>query len=118
MKSLQTTVFQCEDSIEGILTGVYDAYASRLGHENCRLSVGSGDYELFCVYRKVKPSMEKTEKVMRTLKREFGEENFLRICYAMASFEEDKAEAVYKSIVVGLQKKLGISVTGSNDAVR
>ena len=110
MKNMQTTVFQCEDSIEGILTGVYDAYASKLGHENCRLSVGEENYELFCVYRKVIPSAEKCEKVIRTLRREFGEENFHRFCYAMASYEKDKAEAVYKTIVVGLQEKLGYRV--------
>jgi len=107
MKKMQITVFQCEDSIEGILTGVYDAYASKLGHDMCRLAVGEIDYELFCTYRKVTPSEEKTQKVIRTLKREFGEENFQRFCYAMASYETDKAETVYKSIVVGLQKKLG-----------
>ena len=27
-------VFVCEDSPEGIFTGVYDAWNSRLGHEN------------------------------------------------------------------------------------
>ena len=33
-------VFICEDSLEGILTGVYDACASRLGHRNIRLATG------------------------------------------------------------------------------
>ena len=32
-------VFVCEDSPEGIFTGVYDAWNSRLGHENVRLEV-------------------------------------------------------------------------------
>lgn len=107
---MQTTVFCCEDSIEGILTGVYDAYASRLGHENCKLSIDETEYELFCSYRKVIPSADKTAKVIRTLKKEFGEDNFQRICYGMASCEKDKANAVYKTIVVGLKKKLGYRV--------
>ena len=28
-----TTIFVCEDSLDGILTGVYEAWDSRLGHE-------------------------------------------------------------------------------------
>lgn len=107
---MQTTVFQCEDSIEGILTGVYDAYASRLGHHNCKLSVGETEYELFCTYRKVISSEEKTEKVIRTLRKEFGEENYMRLCYVIASHEKDKAETLYKTIVVGLQEKLGYRI--------
>ena len=30
------TVFVCEDSLDGILTGVYDAWDSRLGHSGVR----------------------------------------------------------------------------------
>lgn len=41
-------VFICEDSLEGIFTGVYDACASRLGHRNIRLATGEPEnYELF-----------------------------------------------------------------------
>ena len=44
-------VFICEDHLEGILTGVYDACASRLGHRNIRLMTGEPDnFELFSEY--------------------------------------------------------------------
>ena len=33
------TIFQCRDSLEGILCGVYDAWMSRLGHENAALPI-------------------------------------------------------------------------------
>ena len=47
-------VFVCEDSPEGIFTGVYDAWNSRLGHENVRLEVqGEYNYSLFSEYREV-----------------------------------------------------------------
>ena len=40
-------VFICEDSLEGIFTGVYDACASRLGHRNIRLATGEPEnYEI------------------------------------------------------------------------
>ena len=37
---LMIRVFQCEDSLTGILTGVYDGWASRLGHSHVRLAMG------------------------------------------------------------------------------
>ena len=45
---MNQVIFQCEDSTEGIFTGVYDAWASRLGHGNVKLEAGTGhEMELF-----------------------------------------------------------------------
>ena len=53
-------VFQCEDTLTGILTGVYDAWDSRLGHENVRLQSGDQEnLELFCEYEEVEPDLVK-----------------------------------------------------------
>ena len=42
------TIFVCEDSLDGILTGVYDAWDSRLGHRRVKLKTAGVDtYELF-----------------------------------------------------------------------
>ncbi len=50
--SMEVTVFLCEDSQEGILTGVYDAWEEAVksgrGHENCRLATCESQQELFC----------------------------------------------------------------------
>lgn len=51
--------------------------------------------------------MEKAGKVIRTLRKRLGEEVYECLCYAMASHEADKAEAVYKTIVAGLSMKQG-----------
>ena len=32
-------VYQCSDSFDGILCGVYDAWMSRLGHDHVRLAL-------------------------------------------------------------------------------
>ena len=56
-------VFVCEDSPEGIFTGVYDAWNSRLGHENVRLEVqGEYNYSLFSEYREVAVDRLKAQK--------------------------------------------------------
>lgn len=117
---MEIVVFVCENSIEGILTGVYDAWvealSSGLGHSHCRLAVSAGqsqdgyNLELFCTYRKTEADPEKAGKVIRTLRRRLGEEAYAWLCYAMASHEADKAEAVYKTIVAGLSMEQGFRV--------
>lgn len=111
---METVVFICEDNIEGILTGVYDAWEeallSGLGHGHCKLAVSVEQPELFCVYRETAAERKKAEKVIRTLRRRLGEEAYECLCYAMASHEPDKAEAVYKTIVAGLSMKQGYRV--------
>ena len=58
----------CEDSIEGIFTGIYDAYALREGHEHIHIQVGEVDnYRLFADYLYIQPDPVKTDKVAGTL---------------------------------------------------
>ena len=61
------TVFECEDSSDGIFTGIYDAWDSRLGHANVRLQLqGMHTLELFTQYRQVVPDAGKAETVSYT----------------------------------------------------
>ena len=62
-------LFICEDSIDGIFTGVYDAWASRLGHSNVGLRVqGQMNLELFAEYQEVQTDPAKAEKVARSIR--------------------------------------------------
>lgn len=98
-----TTVFVCEDSLDGILTGVYEAWDSRLGHGNVKLQTeGMDTMELFCEYQTVRTDLEKAEKVLRTVKRRMGEKAREAVCYASACPDFGKADAIYRLIVLGL----------------
>ena len=111
----------CEDSLEGIFTGVYDAYLLKYPHGLIHLCLGEDEnYRLFAVYRRCTADDEKAAKVARTVVCKFGEEAYLALCRAMASAAPDKAEVVYKTIVVGLSMKNGREVMGNlaNDYVR
>lgn len=110
-------VFQCEDSIDGILTGVYDAWASHYGHKNIQLTANrSGDILLFMEYIIVKADFEKSQKVARTLIRRLGMEFYETICKcAMADgncrkLSMDKANAIYQTIVMALALPEGAKV--------
>lgn len=102
-------VFICEDSLEGILTGVYDACSSKLGHRNIRLLTGEPEnYELFSEYIRVTPSEEKTQKVIQTITSKFGMQFYESIYQAAMSGEVrsakkmDKADAIYETILLAL----------------
>lgn len=109
-------VFQCEDSLTGILTGVYDAWDSRLGHGNVRLQTACDEnMELFCEYVQVEPDVEKAGKVIRTIWNRLGEAAYDMIAYASAYPDGKKADAIYRMIVLGLHlpdgKKIGGMLT-------
>lgn len=102
-------VFQCEDSIDGIFTGIYDAWASRYGHKNIQLSTDkSGEFMLFMEYVTVIPDFDKSRKVSRTLISRLGTDFYETVCKcAMADqscrkLSMDKANAIYQAIVMAL----------------
>lgn len=103
----RTQVFVCEDTQEGIFTGIYEAYEKKCDPECTVIRAGEGgDLCLFSDYRTVKPDAGKAEKVARTLRRRFGEQCFEQLCLALASFQEDKAQAVYRTVAEGLSGRV------------
>ncbi len=100
---MEETILKCEDSIEGILTGVYEAYLLRKDHETIHLQTADIDnYRLFSVYQTVETDEGKSSKVLRTIYKKFGEDACQQLCQAMVSYDPAKADAVYHTIVTGL----------------
>lgn len=55
-------VFTCKDRFDDMMTCIYEAWASHLGHNNIKLRTEPlGTMELFCEYRHVEADKEKTE---------------------------------------------------------
>ncbi len=99
-------VYRCEDSIESIFTAVYQAYEEKRDHEDTMLSLTDTPF-LFAEDIWVQPDVAKACKVMRTLQQRFGEVNYFSLCLALSSYDDEKAQAVYRTIVLGLQMKCG-----------
>ncbi len=100
----------CEDSLEGIFTGIYEAYALREGHRHIHIQTEQQDPRLFAVCLPVQTDKTKAMKVARTIHGRLGQEAYLDICRAIASEDEEKGEAVYKTAVCGLAMKNGRQV--------
>ena len=99
-------VFTCEDTPNGILTGVYDAWEMKIvlhcAHNDLQLLCNPSDnYALFCEYHTVAPSEEKARKVASTLQRKLGQDFYETILTAILTIDLspkkklDKADAVY-----------------------
>ena len=96
-------VYICEDSLEGVFTGIYRAYEEKRDHGDKYFSL-TDEPMLFAEYVEVEPDRQRTLKVINTLQRRFGEEDYLSLCKALASEDPGKAQAVYRTVVDGLER--------------
>jgi probable DNA metabolism protein len=99
-------VYQCEDSLEGIFTAIYNTYEDKSSRQDTRISLTEELY-LFGEYVPVTVDVTKAVKVMNTLHRRFGEEDYMKVCLALASQDEQKAQAIYQTIALGLSSRCG-----------
>ena len=117
-------IFICEDSPNGILTGVYDAWSAKIkfacSHSDLYLvSAVPDNYELFCEYHTITPSAEKAGKVSSTLCKKLGQDFYNTILSAILAIESsskkkmDKANAVYQTIVAALHSANGAHILES-----
>lgn len=101
---MEKKVLICEDSLEGVFTAIYEAYARKYCHSDTQIRTQESDnLELFTIYEHIESDVYKAKKVIRTIIREFGEEGYLSFCKALATEDEEKANAVYHALVLGLQ---------------
>jgi probable DNA metabolism protein len=104
--SMNKRIFICEDSIEGIFTGVYNAWESKYPKEYVNLTTNREcNFELFSDYTNVESDYEKANKVARTLQNRFGDEVYSSIYQAGCSCADDKADVIFRTINIGLQSK-------------
>ncbi|MCL2718690.1 MAG: TIGR03915 family putative DNA repair protein [Lachnospiraceae bacterium] len=104
----------CEDSLEGIFTGIYEAYVTKRPHDEVHIQVGEEEnLRLFAEYRNITPDPAKAVKVARTIGQKFGGEAYMSICRALAAEDNSKGEAIYKMIAGGLSMKNPNDIMGN-----
>ena len=96
------TVYICEDSLEGILCGVYDAWMSKKGHKNVRLQMnGMFEQELFTEYIQVSAESMKASNVIQTIRNRISESAYEKVYIASLSQDGDKADKIYRFLIYG-----------------
>lgn len=102
-------LFICEDCVDGIFTGIYDAWSSRLGHSHVGLRTqGQMDLELFAEYKEVQTDYEKASKVSRSIRNKMGQDAFETIYKAALSRSVKKADAIYRVVVRGMSQSVTV----------
>lgn len=99
-------IYRCEDSLESIFSAIYNVYENK--HNKAEVSlVLDAQPRLFSTEILVETDSEKYEKVIRTIRRQFGDNDYRSVCLALASFDEEKAQAVYGTVSQGLERNCG-----------
>lgn len=99
-------IYRCEDTLEGVFTAIYRVYEEHRRRDEVRLALEDEAW-LFSTVIEVEPDAGKAEKVIRTLKKRFGDKNYEYLCLALAMPDAEKAHAVYRTVAAGLDGGYG-----------
>lgn len=95
-------IYRCEDSAEGIFSGIYDAWASVHRHEDNRIEVCGATWEeplLFAEYIDVPSDAEKSRKVQQSVRLRISEEAYEMVMKTVLSGKPDKGEIIYRFLL-------------------
>lgn len=108
----ETYVFLCQPNIDGMLTGIYDAWEMSAGtkgqkgcgHNSVRLQLaGTYNYTFFCKYIEVAPDADKALKVSRSICSKVSNEVYEHCIRALYSQADDRADAVYRFLTLAFR---------------
>lgn len=110
MEEKRTRVYQCEDSLTGILTAVAAAYRSRYGHRYIRLELREAEENLtlFSDYIPIAPDEAEAKRVYRAAGEAIGAEGLRWIENAALSTFADRSEEIYRFLIRGFANKNNI----------
>ena len=95
-------VYSCEHNWEAMLTCIYVAWASGLGHQNIRLEFEPlGQCELFTEYVHVDTDIVKAESVMDSVNRKISPAVYQELAYTAMAYESDTLDNIYRVMVLG-----------------
>lgn len=95
------TIFTCKDNFEAMMTCIYDAWASKKGHNQIRLCTEPiGNLELFCDYCEVPADPEKAKKVIRSIQNKISFPAYEMIFRCAMSSLPDKLDRIYRFLLL------------------
>ena len=94
------TVFICEDSMEGIFSGIYEAWKNREREGASGIAIGPCiEPELFCEYEETPEDHRKARAVEQMIIRNLGREVYRTIYYASLADDREKGNAILGTIL-------------------
>lgn len=92
-------VYICHDTITGIFSAIYDAWKKSRDQESGIALRGFMMPQLFCEYREVEETEQKSIAVERLIKNHLGYNAYWDIYHALLSDDADKADAAYQTML-------------------
>lgn len=106
-------IYQCEDTMDGILTAVFEAGISGYGHRYIRIEPQRPDTvtdrELFAEYIPVATEKIKAENVLLTVRQRISTEAYEYVLRVLASDSPERGTVIYQFVTYGFS--LGPKVT-------
>lgn len=98
-------IYRCEDTVDGILSAIYEAGISGYGHDYIRIEPirmdSPANLSLFAEYIDVETEQEKAEKVIRAVYEKISARAYTYLMYAVAADAPDRGDALYQFLVHG-----------------
>ncbi len=95
-------ILVCEDSVEGILTAVHEAFISRYGHAYQRIVIGPAvNMDLFSDIYTIEPDMDKASRVVEAIVRSISDYAWQMVWQAAEADSEDKGDVIYRFLILG-----------------
>ena len=108
MEGFNKIIIKCEDTYDGILTAVYDAWSYR-GRSVYITTDEEYNYELFTEYIEIATDYEKSRKVVNTIANKISQEALYMVYGVAISGEKDKCNVILALVMYGLKE--GGSIT-------
>lgn len=107
-------ILRCEDSLEGIFTAIYDAFAYKKQMkqpytDSISIAIGEGCMTLFAKEVAVETDARKVEKTVDTIRTRLGYSVYDTLLHALCHFDEERASVVLGYLVRGFGKGHRIS---------
>lgn len=98
-------IYQCEDSVSGVLSAVYEAGISGYGHEFIKIrpmaANESYELELFTEFIQVETSDKKTVNVLDAVRNKISTKAYNYVMCAAISNFSDRGDAIYQFLTYG-----------------
>ncbi|MCQ2499241.1 MAG: TIGR03915 family putative DNA repair protein [Lachnospiraceae bacterium] len=96
------TVYTCMPDFESMMTCIYTAWASGLGHKNIRLELEPvGQYTLMEQYIHVDADSVIVDKVSNSIITKISNHFYNEITYCLLGFEQDRLDTVFRVLILG-----------------
>lgn len=95
-------IFTCNPDFEAMMTCIYDAWDSRLGHNNIRFMLEPVlEPELFTEYRYIPPDRTKAQKVISSIQKKISVYAYRCVYAAAMSYQEERLDIIYRFLLYG-----------------